>query len=34
MLDKKSEKQNSQVKAIKDKKLSQVELNAEKRRLL
>ena len=34
MLEKKSEKQNSQVKATKDRNLSQIELNAEKRRLL
>ena len=34
MLERKSEKQNSQVKANKERTLSQIELNAEKRRLL
>ena len=34
MLERKSEKQNSQVKANKERNLSQIELNAEKRRLL
>ena len=34
MLERKSDKQNSQVKANKERNLSQIELNAEKRRLL